>query len=340
MVLPVFQDPYPQRQGCAGRPRVRRDKAPDCARATMPVMPVPSLEHGAKGDRTSGDAPPTPADPVPPFEDMGSTLRHLLGRRKLRQRRIAIVRLYGSIGGGARSADWVETVRQLRRQRHVPAVVLDIDSPGGSAAASDYLFLALQRLAAAKPLVAHVRGTGASGAYLAAMAARRLVVAPTSVIGSIGVISVGPRLPALLERVGVRVEEHRAGRLKGMGAPWRDDTEEERVREQQLVDAIYERFIERVAAGRRLPPERVRELATGEVWLGTEAVELGLADAVGDLDDAIEAAAKLAGVPAVASPVRLRRPLLARLTDRFATRLATSVADEVETRLARRDPRV
>ncbi|MFI5259961.1 MAG: signal peptide peptidase SppA [Candidatus Limnocylindrales bacterium] len=256
-------------------------------------------------------------------------------RSRLRPGRVAVIRLYGTIGGGGRSADWVEIVKELRRRKSVPAVVLDIDSPGGSASASDYLYLALKRLAEKKPLVAHVRGTGASGSYLAAMAARRIIVAPSSVVGSIGVISAGPRLPKLLDRLGVRVEEHRAGRLKGMGAPWRDETDEEGSREQQLVDAFYDRFVDRVAAGRGLERARVLELATGEVWLGSEAVELGLADAIGDLDDAIEAAASMAGVPPEASPVRLHRPMLARLADRFATRLATSIADEIEARMTR-----
>jgi protease-4 len=263
-------------------------------------------------------------------------IRALIERRsRLRPGRVAVIRLYGTIGGGARSADWVQIVKELGRRKSVPAVVLDIDSPGGSAAASDYLYLALKRLAEAKPLVAHVRGTGASGSYLAAMAARRIVVAPSSIVGSIGVISAGPRLPKLLDRLGVRVEEHRAGRLKGMGAPWRDETDEEGSREQQLVDAFYERFVDRVVAGRGLERTRVLELATGEVWLGSEAVQLGLADATGDLDDAIEAAAAMAGVPAEGAPVRLRRPLLTRIADRFATRLATSIADEIEARLMR-----
>jgi protease IV len=265
-----------------------------------------------------------------------AALRQLIrGRSRLRPGRVAIVRLYGAIGGGARSADWVELVTELGRQKNVPAVVLDIDSPGGSAAASDYLFLALKRLADRKPLVAHVRGTGASGSYLAAMAAQRIIVAPSSVVGSIGVISAGPRLPKLLDRLGVRVEEHRAGRLKGMGAPWRNETDEEGLREQELVDAFYDRFVDRVVEGRRLERDRVLELATGEVWLGSKAVELGLADATGDINDAVEAAAGLAGVPALASPVRLHRPLFARLADRFATRLAASVADEIEARLMR-----
>lgn len=256
-------------------------------------------------------------------------------RRRLKPGRVAILRLYGPIGGGTRSAEWVETVRELTKSRLVPAVVLDIDSPGGSASGSDYLYLALRRLAASKPVVAHVRGVGASGAYLAAMAAQRIVVAPSAIVGSIGVISAGPRLPQLLDRLGIRVEEHRGGKLKGMGAPWREDTEEERATEQRLVDAYYDRFVDRVAEGRKLDRKRVLKLATGEVWLGSQSVELGLADSVGDIDDAIEEAARLAGVPAQASPVRLHRPIFARLVDRFATRLAGSVADEVEARLSR-----
>ena len=250
--------------------------------------------------------------------------------------RVAILRLYGSISGGRRTADWIELVRRLRESRRVPAVVLDIDSPGGSATASDDMFLALERLAAKKPLVASIRGTGASGAYLAAMAARTVVAQPHAIIGSIGVISAGPRLARLLERAGVSVSENRAGRLKGMGAPWRDETDEERAKEQEIVDAFYAAFVGRVATGRHLPEETVRELATGEVWLGVRARELGLVDEIGDLERAVELAAAAAGVPARSAPVRLRRPLLERLAGRFGVGLAAAVADEVEARLESR----
>src|SRR5436190_23212670 len=115
----------------------------------------------------------------------------------------AVVRLHGPTVGGGRSTDLTELARHLRESSRVPAVVLDIDSPGGSATAADDLFLAFQRLAARKPLVAAIRGTGASGAYLAAMAAQRLLANPTAVVGSIGVISASPRLVKLLERAGV-----------------------------------------------------------------------------------------------------------------------------------------
>jgi protease-4 len=254
-------------------------------------------------------------------------------RRRFPPGRVAVVRLHGPIQGGGRTAEFVELLRHLRESKGVPAVVIDIDSPGGSATASDDLFLAIRRLAEAKPVVAAIRGVGASGAYLAALGAKTIVANPLGVVGSIGVISVGPRVPRLLERVGISVDETRAGRLKGMGAPWRDETDEERAKEQAIVDSFYDAFVERVATSRGLPADRVRELATGEVWLADQARTLGLIDQVGDVERAVEIAAELAGVPARAAPVRLRRPFVMRLVDRFATQLAASIADEVAERV-------
>jgi len=258
------------------------------------------------------------------------------GARLFPEGRVAIIRLNGPIGGTGRTVELIELAKRLRESSRVPAVVLDIDSPGGSATASDELFLAFERLAAKKPLVASIRGTGASGAYLAAMAARRVLANPNAIVGSIGVISAGPRLPRLLERLGVTVAESRAGRLKGMGAPWREETDEERTKEQEIVDAVYGAFVGRVATGRRMTEDRVRELATGEIWLGTRALELGLVDEIGDLERAVEVAAGMAGVPAKSAPVRIPRPLLGRLIERFSVRLVSGVADEVEARLADR----
>jgi protease-4 len=269
-------------------------------------------------------APPSP----------GSLIGRLIAwpRRRFPHGRVAIVRLHGPIQGAGRTAESVELLQGLRESRRVPAVVIDIDSPGGSATASDDLFLAIRRLNEVKPVVAAIRGLGASGAYLAALGARRIVANPVAVVGSIGVISVGPQAARLLERIGVSVAETRAGRLKGMGAPWRDATDEELAKEQAIVDAFYATFVERVATARDLDPDRVRELASGEVWLAPQALELGLVDQIGDIEDAVDVAAELAGVAARGAPVRLRRPFLARLVDRFATRVAASIADEVEYR--------
>ncbi|HEY5628441.1 MAG TPA: signal peptide peptidase SppA [Candidatus Limnocylindrales bacterium] len=256
--------------------------------------------------------------------------------RRRRPGRVAVLRLFGPISGGGRTADWIELVRRLRESDRVPAVVLDVDSPGGSATASDDMFLALERLAAKKPLVAAVRGVGASGSYLAALAARRIVAQPNALVGSIGVIAASPRLPRLLDRLGVTVTETRAGRLKGSGAPWREDTEEELAKEQAIVDAFYDAFVGRVAAGRRMSLGRARELATGEVWLGRAALGLGLIDEVGDLERAVEIAAEAAGVPAKSSVAHLRRPLFDRLAGRFGGSVAAALTDEVERRLETR----
>ncbi|MDQ3937249.1 MAG: signal peptide peptidase SppA [Chloroflexota bacterium] len=260
----------------------------------------------------------------------------MLLNRFSRPGRVAILRLHGPITGAGRTSEWIELARRVRESRRFPAVVLDVDSPGGSAAGSEKVFLALQRLAAQKPLVAAIGGTGASGAYLAALAATRIVASPTAIVGSIGVINVAPRLPRLLDRLGIAVTEHTAGQLKGMGAPWREESGEEAEKEQALVDAIYEAFVARIADGRSLSLETARMLSTGEVWLGSQAHDLGLVDEIGDLERAVEIAAELAGVPPRPSPVRIRRPLLGRLVDQFATRLGTSIADEIEVRLADR----
>ena len=118
--------------------------------------------------------------------------------------------------------------------------------------------------------------------------------------------------------------------------PWREESDEERAKEQGLVDDIYGAFVARVAKGRAMPEARVRELATGEVWLGHQALELGLIDEIGDLERAVDVAADLAGVPARSAPVRIPRPILGRLIERFTVGLASGVAAEVEARLADR----
>jgi ClpP class serine protease len=122
---------------------------------------------------------------------------------------------------------------------------------------------------------------------------------------------------------------------QGSACPGATRPEDEAI-EQHLVDAYYDAFVGRVATSRGLSDERVRELATGQVWLGRRAVELGLVDEIGDVERAIEIAAEMAGVPARGAPVRLRRPFVGRLIDRFASRTAGAFVAEVEARLGDR----
>jgi protease-4 len=235
--------------------------------------------------------------------------------------RIAIVELFGAIGSAVRTSEFVRLFRGLEESGSIRAVVVDIDSPGGSAPASEYLYRSLARLAAKKPVVAYIRGTGASGAYLLSCAATKIVALPMSIVGSIGVITVRPLLYDLLRKWGVRVSVTKKGRLKDMWLPFREPTEEEKQKEQALLDEFYEHFVSTVAEARRLDRETVRGLATGELFTATKAQEAGLVDEVGDLEKAIDLAMELGKVPRRIAYVRPRRGLRELLVSRFATSL-------------------
>ena len=250
-----------------------------------------------------------------------------------RRSKIAVVELHGTIGSSIRSPDVERLLGRLREDHSIRAVVLDIDSRGGGAAASDYIYRSARRLAGRKPVVANVRGIGASGGYLIACAAHRIVAAPGSIIGSIGVISVRPALEQLLERAGIGVNVNKSGKFKDLGAPWREATTEENAKLQEIVDETYDSFVSTVAESRGLDPDRVRELATGEIYLAPRALEVGLVDELGDLDLALDLAAKAADAPKRPVYLRPQRKLLDRLFSPFADALIESVADQIERRL-------
>lgn len=242
----------------------------------------------------------------------------------LRPKPVALLRMEGTIGVGIRAGEWVPVLDSVRRSRRLKAVALEIDSRGGSAAASDYIHEALRRLAAEKPVVAFSGNLCASGGYLIAAAARRFLVQPAALVGSIGVISVRPLAYELMQRIGLAVNVAKSDRLKDMGAFWRPPTEEEEAKEQALVEEYYGMFLERVQAGRAMDPQRLRELATGEVFTGRQAVAAGLADALGTFQDAIDEAARLAGVARRTRWVGPKRSLRQRLL----APVAGSLADE------------
>jgi protease-4 len=180
----------------------------------------------------------------------------------------------------------------------VRAVLLEIDSPGGSATESEALYLGVRRLAREKPVVAWIRSTGASGAYFAACGASRILAFPSAIVGSIGVISVRPVAVEALRRLGASVQVTKTGPFKDLGAPWREPTEEDQAKERALVDAIFHRFTGAVADARGLDEAQLARVTTGEVWLGTEAVTLGLVDRVcEDEEEALREAQRLAGLP-------------------------------------------
>ncbi len=247
--------------------------------------------------------------------------------------RIGVVELFGVLGTTIRGPDYGRMLSTLRDDNRVRAVVVDIDSPGGSAAAAEQIHLDIAKVAAKKPVIAFIRGSGLSGGYLAACAATKVVAIPPAVVGSIGVISIRPVVSELLQRLGVKVFVTKAGTFKDMFQPFREPTDEEQKKLQTLMDEYYDWFVDAVASSRRLQPKKVRSLATGEMFTARKAKELGLVDELGDLDTAIDMATELGRVPRRLAYLRPRRAILERLVGRVAGGLVQEVAAEAERRL-------
>ena len=250
-----------------------------------------------------------------------------------KRRRIAVVELFGTIGGTIKSSPFERVFTAIQNDRRIGALVLDIDSPGGAVPASDYLYRAVAKVAESKPVIASIRGVGASGSYLISCAANKIVATPGSIIGSIGVISVRPVVRELLNRIGVDINVNKSGSLKDMGAFWRDATPEEQEKMQSLIDDSYNDFVSIVAKARNMDEDQVRSIATGEIFWATRAKEIGLVDELGDLDKAIDMAAELSGAPRKPVFIRPRRGIIQRITMPVAESLIGSVATEVERRM-------
>ncbi len=248
--------------------------------------------------------------------------------------RVAIVEVAGQIGGRINPRDLSRTFNSIAENPRYPAVVLDIDSPGGGAAASEALYLAARRLSDKKPVAAAIRGVGASGGYMIACAANPIFALPTSVVGSIGVIWTAPMISEALDRVGVKMRTRAAGEYKDMGSLFRDSTPEEDVKLDALITSIYERFVDIVAEGRPdLSRDQVAELASGEIHTGAEAHELGLIDRLGDLTDAVEWAADAAGIEKRTTLVRPKRGVLQMLMSQGADSMANALVNAFIDRL-------
>ena len=230
---------------------------------------------------------------------------------------VGVVEIFGVIGGGARVQEQSRILDNLRRDKRFKAVIVEIDSPGGTASGSELLYNSLVRVAQEKPVVAYIRGTGASGAYYISCAANRIVALPSSLVGSIGVIYLRPVLQQLLQRLGVSFSVYKSGEFKDMTGFWRSPTSEEEGKFKGLIDEIYGNFIRSVAAGRQMDEEKVKEYATGEVFTGRGAQERGLVDELGDFDRALDLASELGRTRRRPVWIRRRRPLMERFMGRI-----------------------
>ena len=221
-----------------------------------------------------------------------------------------------------------QIIDRLERSPRIGCVVLDIDSPGGAVGASEELYFKVSRLREKKPVVAFIRGTGASGSYLVACAATHIVALPSAIVGSIGVISMRPVVAELLERLGVSISVSKSGPLKDMGAFYRLPTSEEQEKVQGLIDELFQTFVERVAEARHMEVDQLRQYATGEVFTARHGKELGLVDELGDFDAVLDMVASLGQVPRRVTYTRPPRSMRLRLLGRFSAWAMEAVLED------------
>lgn len=197
----------------------------------------------------------------------------------------------------------LQAVSNLARDGSVRAVIVSIDSPGGSVAGGESLRAALIRVAAAKPVVAVMRGTAASAGYMVALPAQRIFARDATLTGSIGVILQTGSVGDLLGRLGVSAEAIASGPLKDQPSFTRGLTPQGREYLNGLVADMYDQFVGMVADARHIEPGRVRELADGRAYTGRQAQKLGLVDEIGGEQEARDWLARERGIPSD-TPVR------------------------------------
>lgn len=194
-----------------------------------------------------------------------------------------------------------EIVSQLRiaeKDEEVKAVLLKIDSPGGSTTASDILYheiMAFKKRTGAK-VVAAMMDIAASGGYYVSLPSDLIIAHPTSITGSIGVIFLRPTVTDLMGKIGLDIEVIKSGQNKDMGSPFRQSTEEEQKIFQDLINELGGRFINLVAKHRKIDQNILSDISTARVYLAREALQLGLVDKIGYLNNAVLQAKKLAGL--------------------------------------------
>jgi len=224
---------------------------------------------------------------------------------KVSDPKIAIIYASGEIesGKGANNTIGSETlskaIRQAREDDKIKAIVLRINSPGGSALASEIIWRETQLAAKTKPLVVSMGDVAASGGYYIAAGAKKIFASPTTITGSIGVFGMMLNAKGMLNnKLGITMDTINTGRLANIGSIARPLTAEERSIMQEGVEDVYGTFIRRVSEGRGIPIAEVDSIGQGRVWCGIDAINIKLVDEFGGLNEAVSAAAKLAGVKA------------------------------------------
>jgi len=207
--------------------------------------------------------------------------------------KVGVIPIEGIIGN---SGEIIDQINEFADSNGIRAVVLRIDTPGGSVAPSQEIYQAVRELRKKKKVVVSMGSVAASGGYLIAVAADRIVANPGTITGSISAVMHYANVEELLKKVGIRSSAIKSGKFKDIGSPVREMTAEERSLIQGIVDDIYDQFIRTVSENRKIPLSKIIRLADGRVFTGRQAKELGLIDDLGGLQDAVLLAGRLSGI--------------------------------------------
>ena len=224
------------------------------------------------------------------------------------------IMLTGSIPAGfgiATSEEITKSLKDASEDEGVKAIVMRINSPGGSPAAAEEIVASMKKID--KPIVVSMGDVAASAAYYISAPADKIIASPDSMTGSIGVIWEFQNRSKFYEKDGTSFYIAKSGELKDMGGDWRGLSDEEKRFAERIIEEAYGRFVNEVATDRNLSLSKVKDLADGRIYTGAKAKELGLVDDFGGLDYAIEIAAKLGGIEGQPEVTYANKPSLSRL---------------------------
>ena len=223
----------------------------------------------------------------------------------------------------------------FKKDKGIKAIILRINSPGGSVGPTQEIYREVRKTIRSKKVIVSMGEVAASGGYYIAAAADKIVANPGTITGSIGVIMHFVQFKELLGKIGVDLEVLKSGEFKDVGSPHRELTERDKELINALISDIQKQFEEGVATGRKMAVEEVQLISDGRVFSGAQAKELGLVDALGNFQDAVEIAKKLAGIKGdvtLVYPKKMELGLLDLLLDLFADS-AAQVLQGMKTRI-------
>lgn len=248
---------------------------------------------------------------------------------------IGIVEVAGPI---FESRQIIQDLQDFREDEDIKAIVLRVDSPGGGIGPSQEIYRELIKIRDEKHVIASMGSVAASGGYYVAAAAQGIVANPGTITGSIGVIMEYANLMEIAKKIGISPVVIKSGEFKDMGSPLRELRDEEKALFQELVDELHGQFVQDAARARNMDQAKMARLADGRVYTGQKALSLKLVDRLGNLDDAVQWAAEMAGIeePVPVYPVEDKMSFIMRLAEGFAKNLnlGSAVSEQIRFNMA------